>query len=214
MLQRDYLLRMTEMLAAALSKILFNIEKKDYAKAENEIVSAAKTIIGLDLKMINILNIEDIMKLMKTSDLYAGRCIVSAELMNEYGFVIKMNGNETESINIYQKSLRLYLEALLAKEIPEPGKYFSKVNELILKLKEVEISDELNKLLIDYYELSGQYSKAEDIIFQLLENQNTEIKNKAVSFYKKLHLKSDEELIAGNLSREEINESLEEISQM
>jgi hypothetical protein len=214
MLQRDYLLRMTEMLAAALSKILFNIEKKDYAKAENEIVSAAKTIIGLDLKMINILNIEDIMKLMKTSDLYAGRCIVSAELMNEYGFVIKMNGNETESINIYQKSLRLYLEALLAKEIPEPGKYFSKVNELILKLKEVEISDELNKLLIDYYELSGQYSKAEDIIFQLLENQNTEIKNKAVSFYKKLHLKSDEDLIAGNLSREEINESLEEISQM
>lgn len=214
MLQRDYLLRMTEMLAAALSKILFNIEKKDYTEAENEIVSAAKTIIGLDLKMINILNIEDIMKLMKTSDLYAGRCIVSAELMNEYGMVIKMKSNETESIDIFLKSLRLYLEALLAKEIPEPEKYYSKVDELIRKLKEVEFSNELNILLIDYYELSGQYSKAEDIIFQILENKNSDIKNKAVSFYKKLHLKSDEELIAGNLSRDEVNESMEEISQM
>ena len=214
MLQRDYLLRMTEMLTAALSKILFNIEKKDYAEAENEIVAAAKTIIGLDLKMINILNIEDIMKLMKTSDLYAGRCIVSAELMNEYGLVIKMKGNETESESVYLKSLRLYLEALLAKEIPEPEKYYSKVNELISKLKESEFSNELNNYLIDYYELSGQYSKAEDIIFQLLENQNSEIKNKAVSFYNKLNLRTDEELIAGNLSREEVNESLEEISQM
>lgn len=214
MLQRDYLMRMTEILTAVLNKILFNIEKKDYAEAENEIVTAAKTIIGLDLKMINILNIEDIMKLMKTSDLYAGRCIVSAELMNEYGRVKMMCNNETESLIIYTKSLRLYLEALLAKEIPDPEKYFSKVNELILKLKNVEISDELNTLLIDYYEYSGQYSKAEDIIFQLLENQNSEIKYKAVSFYKKLHLKTDEELIAGNLSRDEVNESLEEISQM
>ncbi|HMS63743.1 MAG TPA: DUF6483 family protein [Ignavibacteria bacterium] len=214
MLQRDYLMRMTEMLAAVLSKILLNKENKNYAEAEKEIESAAKTIVGLDLKMIDILSIEDIMKLLKSSELYAGRCFISAELMYEFGESKELQGNENESINLYLKSLRFYIEALLAKEIPDQEKYYSKTNNLISKLSSIEFSGILKNKLMDFYELSGQYSKAEDLIFQMMEDPDDEIKKKAVSFYKRLNLKTDEELISGNLSREEIEDSLEEISKM
>ena len=209
MLQRDYLLRMTEMLTAVLAKVLFNKETKNYEEAEKEIETAAKTIVGLDLRIINILNPEDIIQLMKTSDLYAGRCLISAELLKEYADVNELNGKDNR--NIILKSLNLYIEAILSKELPEPEKYYTKINELISFIDESELQDELNFKIIDYYEFSGQYSKAEDMIFELIENNNKDIIDRSVSFYKKLQHRTDEELESGNLSREEVNDALEEI---
>lgn len=209
MLQRDYLMRMTEMLTAVIAKVMFNKETKNYEEAEKEIETAAKTIVGLDLRIINILNPEDIIQLMKTSDLYAGRCLVSAELLKEYADVHELNGKDNSSIIL--KSLNLYIEAILSKELPEPEKYYSKINELISLIDESDLKDDLNFKIIDYYEFSGQYSKAEDMIFELIENNNKDIIDRSVSFYKKLLHRTDEELESGNLSREEVNDALDEI---
>lgn len=209
MLQRDYLMRMTEMLTAVIAKVMFNKETKNYEEAEKEIETAAKTIVGLDLRIINILNPQDIIQLMKTSDLYAGRCLVSAELLKEYADVHELNGKDNSSIIL--KSLNLYIEAILSKELPEPEKYYSKINELISFIAESDLQDDLNFKIIDYYEFSGQYSKAEDMIFELIENNNKDIIDRSVSFYKKLLHRTDEELESGNLSREEVNDALDEI---
>lgn len=209
MLQRDYLMRMTEMLTAVIAKVMFNKEIKNYEEAEKEIETAAKTIVGLDLRIINILNPQDIIQLMKTSDLYAGRCLVSAELLKEYADVHELNGKDNSSIIL--KSLNLYIEAILSKELPEPEKYYSKINELISLIDESDLKDDLNFKIIDYYEFSGQYSKAEDMIFELIENNNKDIIDRSVSFYKKLLHRTDEELESGNLSREEVNDALDEI---
>ena len=73
------------------------------------------------------------------------------------------------------------------------------------------IFDFLNFKIIDYYEFSGQYSKAEDLIFELIENNNKDIIDRSVSFYKKLLHRTDAELESGNLSREEVNDALDEI---
>jgi len=205
---------MTEILAAVLVKVLFNKENKNYIDAEKEIESAAKTMVGLDLKLIGLLNIDDILKLMKTSDLYAGRCLVSAELLREYSVLYKVKEKETEAKDFELKSLHLYIEALLTKDLPEPEKYFKRINELISSCSDNEFSDSLNLKLIDYCEFSGQYSKAEDIIFELAEKQNSLIYDKAVSFYKNLQNKTDEELELGNFSKEEVNDGLEEIQSM
>lgn len=203
---------MTEMLTAVLAKVLFNKETKNYEEAGKEIETAAKTIVGLDLRIINILNPEDIIQLMKTSDLYAGRCLVSAELLKEYADVHELNGKDNR--NIILKSLNLYIEAILSKELPEPEKYYTKINELISLIDESDLQDDLNFKIIDYYEFSGQYSKAEDLIFELIENNNKDIIDRSVSFYKKLLHRTDAELESGNLSREEVNDALDEISKI
>ena len=211
MLQRDYFLRMTEMLAAALAKIIFNKENKNFDEAEAELETAGKTIIGLDLKFIKILGVEDVVQLLKSSDMYAGKCFITAGLLNESGNISELKGNESESINLYSKSLSLYTEALLTNEIPEKEKYFTVVNNLISKLSGFEFQDEFYSRLADYYELSGQLSKAEDVLFDLLGENPQKYFDKAVLFYKKLQLKPDKELADGNLSREEIEDSLEEV---
>ncbi len=211
MLQRDYFMRMTEMLAAVLTKILFNKENKNYEDAEKEIESGAKTIVGLDLKLISVLNAEDVIGLMKSSDIYAGRCLVSAELLKEYGDILAEKNKSEQSINIYNKSLYLYVEALLTEELPAPESYYPRVNFLIKNLSQSGFSRELILKLIDYFEMSGQYSKAEDLIFEVMDEDAESMEKKALTFYNKLRDKSEEELIKGNLSREEIEESIEEI---
>lgn len=214
MIQKDYFLRMTEVLATVLVKVLFNKENKNYIDAEKEIESAAKTLVGLDLKLISILNIEDILKLMKTSDLYAGRCLVSAELLREYAATYRLKGNDAEAKDFELKSLHLYIESILSKDLPEPGNYYAKINELIANASGFDFSDDLNLRLVGYYQFAGQYSKAEDIIFELVRNQNEHVYEKAVAFYKDLQDKSEDELAAGNFSKEEVREGLDEILSM
>ncbi|MEO8209218.1 MAG: DUF6483 family protein [bacterium] len=211
MLQRDYFMKMTEMLTSVLTKVLFYKEKKNYEDAEKEIETAAKTIVGLDLKIISILNTEELISLMKTSDVYAGRCLISAELLKEYGDIIGEKGNAKLSITVYIKSLCLYIESILSKELPSPEKYYTRVDFLIKHVAQFDKSLELKFRIIEYYELSGQYSKAEDVLFELIDNNAESIHDKAVAFYKRIQLKTDEDLIKGNLCREEVEESLEEI---
>lgn len=203
---------MVEMLSTVLQKVLFNIEKKQYEFAEDEVETAAKSMVGLDLKLIKILNVEDILKLMKTSDIYAGRCLVSAELLKVYGDILGEKGKDRDCINIYIKSLWLYLETISTKELPEPGEYYPRINFLIKNLSSTGFPVDLKLKIFEYYEISGQYSKAEDILFEIIDSDANGIKDKAVSYYSRLKLKTEEELIKGNFSLEEIEESLEEIN--
>ena len=212
MLQRDYLMKMTQMLATVLTKVLFNKEKKNYIEAEKEIESAAKTIVGLDLNLIKILNVEDVLKLMKTSDVYAGRCLISAELLKEYGDILGEKERINESMDIYIKSLWLYLETILTKELPEPEVYYDRINFLIKNLTTPETDTDLKLKIFQYFEFSGQYSKAEDVLFELMDSDTEGIKDKALKFYERLQLKTEEELVNGNFSREEVEESIEEVN--
>ena len=211
MLQRDYLMKMTQLLVAVLAKVLFHKEKNNFDDAQQELESAAKSMVGIDLKLISILSIGDILQLMKTSDVYAGRCLVSAELLKEYGDILIEKGKPEDSADIYHKSLCLYIEAMLTKEVPYRVDYYPKINFLISLSNKLNFSPAFKQQLFEYYEMSGQYSRAEDILFEMIEDEVEGIDKKGIKFYERLQKFSDEELFKGNLSREEVDESLLEI---
>ncbi|MBK9331281.1 MAG: hypothetical protein IPM96_02495 [Ignavibacteria bacterium] len=173
MLQRDYLMKMVEMLTTVLMKVLNLKESKNYPEALKELEAAGKTIAGLDFEMVKILKADDLVSLMKTSDVYAGRCLISAGLLSGYADILKTQ-NDRQCYDYYNKSFRLYTEALLTKEIPDPEKYIAKADQLIPVLSTAGFfSDERPEnypVLFEYYYLSGNYSKAEDVLFDILES--------------------------------------------
>jgi tetratricopeptide (TPR) repeat protein len=205
---------MTELLVKALTKILFLKEQKQYDEAQKEIEHEGKTIIGIDIKMIDMLNMHDIMMLMRSNEDSAGRFVITAELLNQYADIYDIKDNPAKADECRQKSLRLFAEAILTKQLPEPSVYSERLNEMLAAMEEhgVEPAPEVKERLIACYELSGNYAKAEDLIFELIEEGYPGIRESALSFYRKLLLKQDEELIKGNLSREEVIQSMEEIS--
>lgn len=214
MISRDYFMRMTEMLAAVIAKVLFNKEQKNFEAARKELETAAKSIVGLDLKLLGVMSIENVSELMKASDLYGGRCIIAAELLNEYADTFTEENPNPMTADYCKKSLLLYLEGVLSNELPEPEKYFSKINNLVDKLSASEFPESINKKLFRYYEYSGNYSKAEDVLFELIDINSEEIFANALSFYERLRLKSDAELHSGNFSKEEVEDGIAEIQSL
>jgi hypothetical protein len=53
----------------------------------------------------------------------------------------------------------------------------------------------------------GQYGKGEDTLFEILKKESSFVEE-GLLFYGRIRNKSDEELAKGNLSRKEIDESI------
>ncbi|HEY4389095.1 MAG TPA: DUF6483 family protein, partial [Ktedonobacteraceae bacterium] len=82
-------------------------------------------------------------------------------------------------------------------------------------LADYELPASTQTLLFRYYEYSGQYARAEDTLFGLLETApvSQDLYAQGLAFYQRLQQKSSQDLVAGNFSREEVEEGLSELQQ-
>jgi len=215
MLQKDYIMRMVEQLARILARVAFNKNLKQYAQALMELDKAMKQLIGLDSKLIDSLTDDGILALIKfESSMDAEKGIIWAELMREKAEVIELRKGFNESFNYYLRALRFYIEALLANELLQSNQYFQRINFIVEKLKLYEIPNHLKYKLFIYYELSGSFSKAEDLLFELINIGYPNIYSEGESFLKRLLEKTDNELSQGNLPREEVEDALLELKKI
>ncbi|MBV6479959.1 MAG: hypothetical protein HGGPFJEG_02765 [Ignavibacteria bacterium] len=219
MIQKDYFMKIAEMLSAVIARMVLKKDLKKFDEAENELEEASMSIAGMDMKLIKLFSAEDLIKLVKTSDLFAGKCIASAELLYEYGKLKEETGILAESADSYLKSFRLFIEAVLSKDLPDNAPYIKKIEELLLKINPETFSGEMYLQLLDYFALTNRFSKFEDTAFEFMnyiEENDTDLDLekaflKITNFYNKLKSLPEEELLKGNLSKTEVEESLEEI---
>lgn len=92
----------------------------------------------------------------------------------------------------------------IKKSLDDLGKLFGKT--VLKDEKEIDNakinSTDLFKIILNKLFYEGNYDKAEDLIFEELEKNNSpEVYEIAVKFYTTLLKKSDEELNEGNFSR-------------
>lgn len=92
-----------------------------------------------------------------------------------------------------------------------------KVDKL-LKLLDTESSifDELNERIFQYYRITGRYSKAEDLLYSMINVSSYIDKKRLIEegnlFYKNILNKTDEELERGNLPRNEVLDGINELN--
>ncbi|KEI74949.1 hypothetical protein N486_03855 [Clostridium botulinum B2 128] len=102
----------------------------------------------------------------------------------------------------------------IKKSIDDLGKLFGKTvleNDKNIDTEKIGSTD-LFKIILNKLFYEGNYDKAEDLIFEELEkNDSPEVYEIAVEFYNALLQKSDEELNEGNFSRDEIYQGLDDI---
>lgn len=102
----------------------------------------------------------------------------------------------------------------IKKSLDDLGKLFGKT--VLKDEKEIDNakinSTDLFKIILNKLFYEGNYDKAEDLIFEELEKNNSpEVYEIAVEFYTTLLKKSDEELNECNFSREEIFQGLNDM---
>lgn len=219
MAQRDYLLDMFEEMSRALAQIIYHKQLKDYHASHELIDEQLKQTLGMGSGFIRALSDETLLAMLTTpGTLNVEKCWLVALLLKAEGDLYAEEHDEGNSYYSYLKACNLFLEALYDKNQSKELERISEVEELLSKLEDYELPLRTRYLLFWYFDYTGQYGKAEDMLFDIVETgpgeeiesseEIQEILEKGEAFYARLLGKSDENLEAGNFSRAEVSESL------
>ena len=108
MYQKDFILRMIEMLAEMIAGILGLIKKGDYQKASNSLDNAYQDLLKQDSGFFNSIPIDDLTdKLLKEHNYTCGHLEILSELFYAEAELYFARGNQNESLQFYTKSLLL-----------------------------------------------------------------------------------------------------------
>jgi hypothetical protein len=137
-------------------------------------------------------------------------------LLKAEGEIYEEEGKDDESYYCYLKSLNLFLEVLLLDDKISDVDYVPELEGLLYKLHDYELPTKTELKLLQYYENTGKFAKAQDLLFEML---NTDAPDKAViergiAFYSHLKKESDVVLSAGNFSRIEAEEGLARLKEI
>ncbi|MHC6180655.1 DUF6483 family protein [Clostridium sp. JNZ X4-2] len=212
MLKRTITAELIKKFNELLIKILDGKKNKNYREALDLIDTAFKDMFRLSLKFFNSLSVNSLMEMVKINGtINTDKCIIMAKLLEEEGNILESQNKLNDSFYIHQKSLHLFLNAYLSERVDcELEVHFSDIDSIISKICQYKLSYELENQIVAYYTKSCKYDKAEDIIYELLQENaySSQSIKYSIEFYNNLLLKSDSELCAGNLPREEIIDSL------
>jgi hypothetical protein len=207
--RNDYIMRLIQQLGVALGQIIFRKGREEYDEAEAIISRTAQNLLGLDITLLRRLSDEGIAGLLSRPDPSdVGALIVAAELLREQGEIDAARGRPDAGYDCDHKALSLFLDACLAN--PDiSADYAAKIDRLTARVAAYPLPPTVQRKLFAYYEQSGDYGRAENIIHHLLEDGDPQAWERGAAFYARLTAKSDAELDAGGLPREELEEGLE-----
>jgi hypothetical protein len=218
MINKDYILRMAERFGRYLAIIL---RLKQYNKHEEALLYIDDLFLqmtGLTTGFINSASEEMLLNMISPlGALNVDKCLWIAVLLKEEADIYEELGNPDESYYRYLKSLFFFLEVSLRDVTPKDFDIDIAIEDVLGKLAEYELPLQTKSKLFRYFEKTGQYAKAEDVLFEMLEGEEKdeavedEVVEQGVGFYERLMKKSDDELEAGGLSREEVEEGLGEL---
>src|SRR5215471_10989883 len=212
MLRKDYIMRLIEQLGVAMARIISLKQNSQTHEALKEIEQACEKYLGLDPRVIGAASGEALLTLMSMGGKFdPRRAVLLGELLKEEGDLYEMESMADRSYWGYTRSLWLFLESLNQDPSLRTPENIQDIGFLLGRLARYELSPELKSRLLAYHEWNGEFAKAEDVLFDLLERDRHTWAPQAMQFYKRLSALSDEELARGDLPRDELNQGMKEV---
>lgn len=217
MLREDYILRIARQIAETVARLLGLTREQLYPQALEVIDQAMREQLGISSALAAQLPESTLIGLMTVDSVVdAGRLLLLADLLRLEGDIHAARGAEAEADRCYRKALNLFLEAasrLAPHALPDE---FRKIELLTERLKPQGLPPATLAALFPYLESTGQYAAAEDALFALIEltPDPTALIERGISFYERLCGKTEAELQAGNLPRDEVEAGLAELLEL
>jgi hypothetical protein len=212
MIHSDYIMRMISQLAKALAHIVQLRERGRDDDALREIDQSMQKLCGLNSQLVNSLSESSLIGALRGgASLDVGKCLVLAGLLKEEGDVFRDRDREDDAASRYLKSLALYLEAMHDDARLVLPSYVERIQDVAAALEEFVMPLAYRTSLMYYYELSGAFGAAEDVLFDMLEDEEAEAPALGTEFYERMLALTDDELDTGDLPRDEVLEGLERV---
>lgn len=213
MIRRDQTSILVARMAEALSRIAALKKEQHYQEAIDEINLTVSTELGLSPRFVKGVTDGDLLGMFRSGLISPERTAALAKLLKERADINWAQGERNNGLIRTVKALTLYLEAFDKAQESAFLEYYSDIELLAANLGDHALPDSTRRKLFAYYEGVHKYSKAEDVLFEALEASPAAAWVEAGrQFYERLAAKSDAELTAGNLPREELEESRAELA--
>ncbi|MUT68458.1 DUF6483 family protein [Paenibacillus sp. NEAU-GSW1] len=211
MFQRDYFLRVIEQMTDIVGQIMQLKREMKHQEALIVIDELLDKKFGLSGKLIRSLSDKDLIGVMTTNGVVETDNIQAiAILLKQEAELFDDLGNEDASFYHYLRSLHLFMRLSLLGAPPTIVNPALEAGELLERLRPFELPAETKQLQAEWHEGEGQFDQAENVLHELLEDGVIPLEE-AVGFYRRLLLHDDESLEKGGLSREELEQSLNEL---
>jgi tetratricopeptide (TPR) repeat protein len=213
MIRRDQSSILAQRMTDVLPRIAELKKQQRYKEAVDEINETVRTNLGLSPRFVKGVTDQDLLGMFRSGLLTVERAVALAKLLKERAEINWAVGQPKNALIRTVKALMLYLEAFEKQQESTFADYYSDVELLAANLGDYELPAATRENLFRFYEAAGKYSKAEDLLFETLETaaNGTWIET-GRQFYERLAAKSDAELEAGNLPRDELQESRAELA--
>jgi uncharacterized protein YuzB (UPF0349 family) len=218
MLRRDFILRMIEEFAQALSRIRSLKKNQRWREASAALDAEFKQLIGDGAQIVaRHSETELVTRLMRDGPTHVVRdkTRMLIALLIEAGDIAAAEGREEEGRECYLKALHLLLDVLARGEVFESPEFLPKVELLKEALLGTTLPPRTHTMLMQHHERSGEFAKAENALFAMLDAEpgNDAIVEFGVAFYTRMSAQSDAALADGGLPRGEVEEGLKELLQ-
>jgi hypothetical protein len=207
---------MIEELAEALARIRSLKLGRRWAEASDDLDVEFKKIAGAGAAAIARLSETELLaRIMRDgpTHLMRDKTLALAALLTEAGDVAAAQDRHEESRECYVKALYLLLDVLGRDEVFECPEFVPRVEVLVNALKGAQLPVPTHAMLMQHYERTGEFAKAEDELFAMLDAgpDNDRIVEFGITFYQRLLAQSDATLTAANLPRVEVEEGLKQL---
>jgi len=214
MIRNDYIVRMIEEFAEALRRIRALKNEQRHGEASLLTEEELKRITGIDSQALLKLSETELIAHLIESDAAHGvreKMFFVTTLLKEAGDLAAAEGRIDDSRACYLKGLHLLLDSLARGDDFEQPEFVPKVDLFVNTLE--EIPPQTCALLMQHYERTGQFAKAEDALFTILDSDasNDYALNFGIAFYERLLGRTDTQLEDGNLPRAEVEAGLQEL---
>jgi hypothetical protein len=211
MIERDYIMRMINMMIAMLVRMMGYKNKKEYPEALLDIRMTGKTLLGIDRTLVDQFSVPQLMKLFGSDlSMAVPKSYVLGVLLKEEADIRELMSDTTVAEDIYRKSLSLLIETYLSSGEPVEPRHLECIETILEKLSGRSLPTDVLERIFRYEEAMGRYAKAENALYAILDTQ-TGFVNEGRDFYERLLKKSDDQLAAGNLPRDEVQEGMKSL---
>jgi Family of unknown function (DUF6483) len=208
MLERDIIMRMIQTLTEAIGRIVFQKAAMDFPEALEEIQTSGEKIIGMKWELLKKLSDAQVIELLSTDqDLGTPKLYAAGMLMKEEADLDRLAGKPEEEARKDMIALSFLLETYVAAGGAMTPDHVNAIDALLVSLGQFDTPDYIEEKLLHYYELTGQFDKAENVLFELVA-LDPSYADDGIEFYRRILKKSDEELKKGNLPRNEIEDGI------
>lgn len=214
MFKDDYIMKIIRQASAVFQRVLGLVKAEQYDEAEGAIEEASIEYLGMDWDTVEHNSAENLIAILGNNDQAGlGQLIMLADLLKAQGIIYDEEDQEELAVASFLKALQVRLQLTIGSDLSN-AHLDATIDELVGGyLEDYILPTPIVQLLFTYYEKTTQFDKAEETLWELVDDHITEVDmvQKGLEFYERLLQKTDTDLATGGMTRAEVQSGFDDL---